>query len=268
MANLFIGFPVPRARIAEMITGAAPPLEHIVNHLPPGSDPLVLPGDISTDQIIKWNGTKFIGVALPAAGAAFLFNGINIGGIFEDYAAYEFIGAEGTEYLVNKDGLTLHWQSGSEATISCIRDLFGDDPLPLWTKPQRLDLALKAWSAAPDYNTSYCIRGKRGDNLFGFLSSHGELLGVMGNQDEGYAQAGLLTSGQWNGHAKILSARLDPDNFNCKFYVNGVYIDEITSENNFPTGSGYLDQVFYMDLFADNENDYTTCNYWNFWQEL
>ena len=69
MGNFFLGFPVPRAKIADMITGAAPPLEHIVNHLPPGSDPLVLPGDISSGQIIKWNGTKFIGVAEPAGAA-------------------------------------------------------------------------------------------------------------------------------------------------------------------------------------------------------
>lgn len=66
MANLFIGFPVPRAKIADMIEGAAPPLEHISNHLPPGSDPLVLPGDIEADQIVKWTGTKFIGAAAPA----------------------------------------------------------------------------------------------------------------------------------------------------------------------------------------------------------
>lgn len=66
MANLFIGFPVPRAKIADMIEGAAPPLEHVTNHLPPGSDPLVLPGDISENQILKWNGTKFVGSDAPA----------------------------------------------------------------------------------------------------------------------------------------------------------------------------------------------------------
>ena len=69
MANLFIGFPVPRAKIADMIEGSAPPLEHITNHLPPGSDPLVLPGDISDDQILQWNGTKFVGTAAAGNGA-------------------------------------------------------------------------------------------------------------------------------------------------------------------------------------------------------
>ncbi|GAH54174.1 unnamed protein product, partial [marine sediment metagenome] len=53
MANLFIGFPVPRAKIADMIEGAAPPLEHVVNHLPGGSDQLVLSTDIATNQIVK-----------------------------------------------------------------------------------------------------------------------------------------------------------------------------------------------------------------------
>ncbi|MBA7603605.1 hypothetical protein ES703_10719 [subsurface metagenome] len=69
MANLFIGFPVPRAKIATMIEEAAPPLEHVANHEPDGSDPIVLPGDISTDQILTWNGTKFVGSDAPAAAA-------------------------------------------------------------------------------------------------------------------------------------------------------------------------------------------------------
>lgn len=69
MANLFIGFPVPRAKIADMITGAAPPLNHVSNHLPDGSDPIVLPGDISDDEVLQWNGTKFVGTAAPADGA-------------------------------------------------------------------------------------------------------------------------------------------------------------------------------------------------------
>lgn len=68
MANLFIGFPVPRAKIALMIEGAAPPLEHIDNHLPGGSDPIVATSGITTDQMLKWDGEKFIGADPPAAG--------------------------------------------------------------------------------------------------------------------------------------------------------------------------------------------------------
>lgn len=68
MGNLFIGFPVPRAKIATMIETAAPPLEHVENHLPDGSDPIVLPGDIEDDQNLTWNGTKFVGSDAPEAG--------------------------------------------------------------------------------------------------------------------------------------------------------------------------------------------------------
>lgn len=71
MGNLFIGFPVPRARIADMIEGAAPPLEHFENHEPDGSDPIVLPGDITDDQNLQWNGTKFVGAAAGAGGDSF-----------------------------------------------------------------------------------------------------------------------------------------------------------------------------------------------------
>ena len=68
MGNLFIGFPVPRAKIADMITGSAPPLNHVANHEPDGSDPLVLPGDIDPGEFVGWNGTKFIGAAAGGNG--------------------------------------------------------------------------------------------------------------------------------------------------------------------------------------------------------
>ncbi|GAH85805.1 unnamed protein product, partial [marine sediment metagenome] len=38
MANLFIGFPVPRARIADMIEGSAPPTLHAPQHESGGTD--------------------------------------------------------------------------------------------------------------------------------------------------------------------------------------------------------------------------------------
>jgi len=44
MANLFIGFPVPRAKIADMIEGAAPPLDHASQH-EYGGDDVVDPKD-------------------------------------------------------------------------------------------------------------------------------------------------------------------------------------------------------------------------------
>ncbi|MBA7636351.1 hypothetical protein ES703_43969 [subsurface metagenome] len=68
MANLFIGFPVPRAKIADMIIGSAPPLEHSVNHLPNGSDPIVLPGDIDPGEFLQWSDSKFIGAAAGGNG--------------------------------------------------------------------------------------------------------------------------------------------------------------------------------------------------------
>lgn len=53
-----------------MIEEAAPPLEHYENHEPDGSDPIVLPGDISSDQNLQWNGEKFVG-ADPAGNGGY-----------------------------------------------------------------------------------------------------------------------------------------------------------------------------------------------------
>lgn len=43
MGNLFIGFPVPRAKIADMISSAAPPLLHAYTHEPGGDDEVTIP---------------------------------------------------------------------------------------------------------------------------------------------------------------------------------------------------------------------------------
>lgn len=69
MANLFFGFPVPRAKIADMISSEAAPIDHVADHLPDGSDPIVAPGDISDNEFLQWNGTKFVGTASGGNGA-------------------------------------------------------------------------------------------------------------------------------------------------------------------------------------------------------
>jgi len=75
LPNLFLGFPVPRAKIASMIEGSAPPLEHAPWHEPDGSDPIILPADIIAGQIVKWTGIKFIGIDAPTGGIPDLYSG-------------------------------------------------------------------------------------------------------------------------------------------------------------------------------------------------
>ena len=268
MGNLFIGFPVPRAKIAEMIEGSAPPIIHHDRHEASGDDEIPFEDILNRKHAARHQAGGDDLVSMPPAGAPFPWDGINIGSTFEDYQAYDFVGDEGTEYFISTDGLILHWREGSSGVLSCIRKLFTDDPLPLWTKKQRFDVAFKSYANTPTANQAFCLRGAAMDNCFGFRCLDGELFGIIGNAPGCIAQVSLLTVEQWNGHPFILSAHLYPNNFNCKFYVNGVYIDEVTSEACFPTGSDYLDYVFYMALMTDNVNDYTNCNYWNFWQEF
>lgn len=68
MGNFFLGFPVPRAKIAEMIEGAAPPLEHKDNHLPDGSDPLFPDNGAASGKILRWTGSAFEWIAEPTGG--------------------------------------------------------------------------------------------------------------------------------------------------------------------------------------------------------
>jgi len=111
MANLFIGFPVPRAKIADMIEGAAPPLEHVSNHLPPGSDPLILSTDIEDNEIVKWTGEKFIGAAAPGAGVVLSPISINACHFMPGLDSYDWNISDGV--LTNRASLDVAYYWGS-----------------------------------------------------------------------------------------------------------------------------------------------------------
>ena len=135
MANFFLGFPVPRARIADMITGAAPPLEHTANHRPDGSDPLVLPGDISSGQLVKWNGSKFIGLDQPQAGITFPWDDYHFHTHFESLDGFDITANDNATVTLDHDELLLT-TDGSDYSFAAIKKEPTRPPIPLtWARP-------------------------------------------------------------------------------------------------------------------------------------
>ena len=102
MPNLFLGFPVSRAKIAEMIEGSAPPIAHAPWHLPDGQDPLILPADITAGQAVGWDGSKYKGYAAGGAGGPDLLTNFFYQTFFESLDAfYQYVRYTGAITLYN-----------------------------------------------------------------------------------------------------------------------------------------------------------------------
>jgi len=231
MGNLFIGFPVPRAKIAEMIEGSAPPLEHIANHLPDGSDPLILPGDIATGQIIKWNGSKFIG-ATPAAG-----------GIATRYADTDKFWYTNFESL---DGFEIYQSAGASVTLSqdfvWLQTGTTINHLARVRKRDEIGYPVLSWNNVRKFRCRASLHTENnvtgdiflgvgagpGSRHIGFIVDYGILKGSVHNGTSG-AEIELETlDTPTYSPTKLLEAVFTPGS-KAEFYVDGEKLGEITT---------------------------------------
>lgn len=250
MGNFFLGFPVPRARIADMIIGAAPPLEHIANHLPGGSDPLVLPGDISTDQFVKWDGTKFIGVDEPGGGIASRYADPHI------YLCTNFEALDSfdpTTYgtgAVTLDNTMVQLDTGStQNSYAFIRKAHEIQfPYGTWDKARKFRAMVYLQSFTDEYGTFYITTGSTFTSRhFGFLVEDAVLKGSVGNGSaETKVELDDWGAGTYGGTKKY-EAIWTPAS-KAEFYVNGVKLGEITT--GLPSGT--VDADRWLTLYAKN----------------
>lgn len=270
MGNLFMGFPVPRARIAEMIEGAAPPLEHAANHIPGGSDQIILSGDISAGQIIQWNGTKFIGIATPSGGIATRYADphIFLETSFESLDGF-YTSDSGTASLtLAEDFLTLNTGT-TNTSLAFIR------------KEHGIRLPLGSWDVARKFRVNVSFLGsinEVGINFIGsgggYVSRHigfvvldGDLCGCVHNGSS------LVTvslddwgSGSYS-KTRYLEAIFTPGE-KCEFYIAGVKEGEI--DTGLPTG--YTDAENWIAAYVKNTDGTNNLSlkfsHFEFYQEL
>lgn len=74
MGNLFIGFPVPRAKIAEMIEGSAPPIIHHDRHEDGGDDEIPFEDILNRKHASKHEAGGDDEITIEAGGLATLYN--------------------------------------------------------------------------------------------------------------------------------------------------------------------------------------------------
>ncbi len=249
MGNLFIGFPVPRAKIADMIDGAAPPLEHKTQHQTGGSDEIDVTGLVGAG-----------GLTLPFSD--FLYNTAfpSLTGMKEQ------VSGGGTIFL-SDGGCQLYTDvaSGDRARLYKQQAL---PPIPLtWEKNRQFNTKVSFYAdGSPDrylyIGTGYPMTG----HGFGFIVENGLFKTISNNATtpEEY------TIADWSAGSffeeKILRAHRTASD-SIKFYVDGSLV--YTSTTKIPTGTNQAPYLFYIDILLTASASYTEmyiANY-DFWQE-
>lgn len=250
MGNLFMGFPVPRAKIAEMIEGEAAPTLHVANHLPDGSDPIVLPEDIETDQLLKWNGTKFIGVAEPAGGIATRYADSNIfhATNFESLDGFEVYTSAGATVSIDHDFLWLQTGATINHIARCRKAHSIRFPLATWDKIRAFKCYAWLYTATNRYGAIYIGTGLASDKRHvTFFVDDGMLKGSVHNGSFQTTVDLEELAASTYGVTRHLEARFTPA-VKAEFYIAGYKIDEITT--GLPSGSTDAKWWFYS--FAKN----------------
>jgi hypothetical protein len=270
MGNLFMGFPVPRAKIAEMIEGTAPPTIHVINHLPDGSDPIVLPGDIETGQLLKWDGTKFIGVAEPGGGIATRFADPNIYLCTNFEALDTFDATVSGTGTVTLDNAFLKLDTGdTQNSYAFIRKLHDIQyPVGTWNKARAFRAIVALTSLTDNKGTFYISTGSTFTSRhMAFLVEDGVLQGSVGNgSSETKVELADWGAGPY-AYVSKYEARFTPGS-KAEFYIDGYKQGEITT--GLPTGSVDAERwiTLYAKNFANSKVNRLTCSQFEFTQAL
>jgi len=181
MGNFFIGFPVPRAKIAEMVEGYAPPLAHVINHLPLGSDPII--EAMGYNQVLVWNPgeDKFETRPYPTAGSAGVYADRNLffHSCFQTLDGWE----EYTNYdgSVTLDGYMVFLRSSttSRGYARIMKYLkYGICPMS-WTKERKFRVRARLRALSNKLGIIEIITGLTGNQThFGFRIVDGEIYGI------------------------------------------------------------------------------------------
>jgi len=235
MANLFIGFPVPRAKIADMIVGAAPPLEHKTQHEDGGDDELDLSG------------------MEGAGGVAFPLRGIWINDFSADHARW-YKTYTGTGALTRSyDTLSLVTGETNPSTALLYRIRRQSIVTPTWEKKRHL--IFQAYLDCDDTDTAEMSvqTGYPPDDIsFGFDVTGGLLYSLCRNAS-GDAWHVCKTFGEaYIGEDIVLEAISFPGE-KVEFWVNGVL--EHTETTRLPSGTTNAEYIFYIKV-----DNYETTN--------
>jgi len=226
MANFFLGFPVARAKIADMIAGAAPPTKHHTQHESGGTDEMdvtALVGagggvDVSAEDVIFYN------TYLES------LDGINQ--------------ATGGAGAINEQ--KTYVQLDTTNTIDSYAEMFKQCDylysVASWAKARTIRADLGLVSLTTWGGTGYFFTGYFTGNIgFGFEITGGKLYAISIDGANKTSDELLTLAGGGNNQRYELKAVLDPG-VNVKYYIDGAL--EATITTHLPTGTTYAHRLW------------------------
>lgn len=222
MPNSFLGFPVPKAKIAEMIEGYAPPLAHHERHEAGGDDEIDCTG-------------------LVGAGGGAGAGAVGIQQIPESTTPYNPSVTGTGAVTIDGEGLKIATgaTAGSTALIARVL-LLAVSPIS-WGDDRTIEAAVKFVASGSSTGLEYYGWGNYDFNTFiGFQVDDGVFQAVWG----GGGSLSTYTIADWGAGAylegKYLKAVFTAGS-KIEFYVNNTLVH--TATTNLPTGTLYADTI-------------------------
>ena len=219
MANLFLGFPVPRAKIADMITGTAPPSLHKTQHQDGGTDEIDCTG------------------LAGAGGMANLYDGPGVF-ISEWFTSITGWGTSiDTNAWATLDRFGLYVGTPATANLSAwIYKLIDIQQTDFsWAKKVSFKLDVKLYRAAASSGVQHIVSGEPGTaRHVGFKVDNGVLYGTVGNGTAETLTAAIETLGT-GAYTQTRTLECSYRVTSCEFWVDGVLKGTITT--GLPTGT-------------------------------
>jgi len=229
MGNLFLGFPVARAKIADMIATSAPPSLHKTQHQLGGSDALDVTG---------LTGAGGGGIAL---GASHSFNST-----FESLSGYEVVQTGTGVVTLNKNGILLDTGSGAGGVASIKKTNPTPSAFLSWNR-KRAIAAIVRFTVLTDttYNFSLFNGGSETSKHVGFYGFSGALYASVGNGTTVHQEyvASLFTTPV---DSTLSLAIVYTPGVDAKFYVDNVLAATIS--DTLPSGSPTADEVIFAEV--------------------
>jgi len=250
MANFFLGFPVPRAKIADMIEGFAPPLAHIANHIPGGSDPLV--ASMTNGQILVWNTAAgaFVAQTPSGNGIANLYaeTGYYWRTLFESIDNFYQVVTNSGEISADYQGITVKTGATQSSTADFRKAPKRPIVTPVWTKNRAFKCVANFSSSGSKLGEIWITTGGYGAvwSHIGFKVIDGVLYGTYRN----YANTDTVTIETLGAGAYDQERTLEcvwTVGGNIVFTVNG---SDYTITSPTITGDGFADRI--LQIYVTN----------------
>ena len=210
--NLFIGFPVSRAKVADMISGSAPPTLHASQHEDGGSDELDVTGLV---------GAGGSGISLSSF--------FPISETFSSIDGYSQTVQNGGSITLTSASLNLRTSSTAAGRASLYKDSGSSKSWTSWDKDKVFTVDFSFLYAATVCDYIYIQHGKNGTNKhIGFKIIDSVLYGTVGNGSAETTVTLETFTTPSTSIVRILTAVFTAG-VDCKFYVDGALLGTITT---------------------------------------